>query len=92
MEVCGLNPYFQNVIISEDVGVNKPDSGIFDYALDKAGAFKHESIMIGDSIEADIRGAQNYGMKAIFFNPMKKELPEDVLWQIHHLEELLHHF
>ena len=92
LEVCELNCYFQNIIISEDVGVNKPDKAIFEYALDKASALKEESIMIGDSIEADIRGAQAYGMKAIFFNPMYKELPEDVHWQINHMEELLQHF
>ena len=92
MEMSGLNPYFRNVIISEDVGVNKPDKAIFEYALDKAKALKHESIMIGDSIEADIRGAQRFGMKAIYFNPLSKEIPEDVNWQISHLEELLQHF
>lgn len=92
MEVSGLNPYFTNVIISEDVGINKPDKAIFEYALDKAKATKQESIMIGDSIEADIRGAQNFGMKAIYFNPLNKELPEDVKWQISQLEELIHHF
>lgn len=92
MDLCNLNPYFSNVIISEDVGVNKPDKAIFEYALQKAGAQKHESIMIGDSIEADIRGAQDYGIKAIFFNPLNKEKPEDVEWQISELEELLLHF
>ncbi|PYF75520.1 YjjG family noncanonical pyrimidine nucleotidase [Pedobacter nutrimenti] len=92
MEVSGLNPYFTNVIISEVVGVNKPDKAVFEYALEKAGAIKEESIMIGDSIEADIRGAQDFGMKAIFFNPFNKEKPEDVQWQITHLEELLLHF
>jgi len=92
MEVSGLNPYFKNVIISEDVGINKPDKAIFEYALDKAKALKPESIMIGDSIEADIRGAQGFGIEAIFFNPGNKELPDDVKWQIRHLEELLLHF
>jgi putative hydrolase of the HAD superfamily len=92
MATCNLNPYFNNVIISEDVGVNKPEKGIFEYALAKAGAKKEESIMIGDSIEADIRGAQDFGMKAIFFNPLNKEKPEDVSWQITHLEELMEHF
>jgi len=92
MERCNLNPYFTNVIISEDVGVNKPDPAIFEYALQKAGASKEESIMIGDSLEADIRGAQDYGIKAIYFNPLNKEQPADVTWQITHLEELLLHF
>ncbi|MCJ0741710.1 YjjG family noncanonical pyrimidine nucleotidase [Pedobacter montanisoli] len=92
MSVSNLNPYFKNVIISEDVGVNKPDKAIFEYALNKASAFKHESIMIGDSLEADIRGAQDFGIKAIFFNPANIEKPTDVNWQINHLEELLLHF
>jgi putative hydrolase of the HAD superfamily len=92
MALSGLNPYFKNVIISEDVGVNKPDKAVFEYALNKAGATKEESIMIGDSLEADIRGAQNFGMRAIFFNPLNRDKPEDVAWQITHLEELMLHF
>lgn len=89
MDLSGLNPYFTNVIISEDVGVNKPNPLIFEFALDKAKANKAESIMIGDSLEADIYGALNFGMDAIFFNPTKKEKPEDVKREIAHLEELL---
>jgi putative hydrolase of the HAD superfamily len=92
MERSGLNPYFKNVIISEEVGVNKPDKAVFEYALQKAQAEKEESIMIGDSLEADIYGAQNFGMKAIFFNPLNKEKPADVPEQITHLEELLNLF
>jgi putative hydrolase of the HAD superfamily len=92
MELSGLNPYFSNVIISEEVGVNKPDKAVFQYAIDKANAQVEESIMIGDSLEADIYGAQNFGMKAIFFNPQHKEKPEDVSMQILHLEELINLF
>jgi putative hydrolase of the HAD superfamily len=92
MDLSGLNPYFSNVIISEEVGVNKPDKAVFQYAIDKASAKLDESIMIGDSLEADIYGAQNFGMKAIFFNPLNKEKPADVTMQIMHLEELINLF
>ena len=92
MSVCNLNPYFENVIISEDVGANKPDQRIFEFALGKANASKEESIMIGDSLEADVRGALDFGIKAIYFNPLKAEKPEDIEWEIHQLEELLQHF
>ncbi|WAC41953.1 YjjG family noncanonical pyrimidine nucleotidase [Pedobacter sp. SL55] len=92
MRVSNLNPYFKNVVISEDVGVNKPDKAIFEHALNLAQAQKQESIMIGDSLEADVYGAQNFGMRAIFFNPLKANKPDDVREQIHHLEELLNHF
>lgn len=92
MSVCNLNPYFENVIISEDVGANKPDQRIFEFALEKANASKEESIMIEDSLEADVRGALDFGIKAIYFNPLKAEKPEDIEWEIHQLEELLQHF
>jgi len=89
IELSDLGKYFDTVVISENVGVNKPHSGIFDYALKGAGATTAESVMIGDSIEADIRGAMGVGMDAIFFNPGKLPLPEDVKVDIHHLEDLL---
>lgn len=92
MNLSGLNPYFRQVIISEDVGYNKPHPNVFQYALEKADAKLEESIMIGDSLEADIYGAQNFGMDAIFFNPLRKEKPADVQREIYHLEELLIHF
>jgi len=85
----GLNEYFENVVISEVVGFNKPDKAIFNHALNLANAGISESIMIGDSLEADIRGAQDYGMKAIYFNPEKKEKPEDVEQEIACLSELM---
>lgn len=89
MEVSNLNPFFENVFISEIVGINKPDKAIFEYALDVAEAKKENSIMIGDSLEADIYGALNFGMDAIFFNPQQKEKPIDVKNQIIHLKELI---
>ena len=92
MNLSGLNPYFQHVIISEDVGFNKPHPNVFQYAINKANASLEESIMIGDSLEADIYGAQQFGMEAIFFNPLRKKKPADVTREIYHLEELLLHF
>jgi putative hydrolase of the HAD superfamily len=85
----GLAAYFKTIVISEIVGVNKPDKAIFEYALNGARAEKRESLMIGDSLEADIRGAMDFGMDAIYFNPLNKEKPQDVNSQIIHLEELL---
>lgn len=84
----GLADYFQTVVISECVGCNKPDKAIFEYALTGANATIAESLMIGDSIEADIRGAQAIGMLAIYFNPERKEKPEDVIYDIVELKQL----
>lgn len=83
-----LKQYFDHVVISELVGINKPDKTIFEHALQLAGAIKSESVMIGDSLEADIYGALNFGMDAIFFNPNGLKKPDDVPVQIKHLKEL----
>jgi putative hydrolase of the HAD superfamily len=83
-----LGGYFQHVILSEEVGVNKPDAGIFEHALNLAGATKAESLMIGDSLEADVYGALSFGMDAIYFNPNGLDKPDDVPVQVTQLKEL----
>ncbi|MEJ7780898.1 MAG: YjjG family noncanonical pyrimidine nucleotidase [Daejeonella sp.] len=85
----GLERYFSTVFISEIIGFNKPDKAIFEHILSHTRAEIPESLMIGDSVEADIRGAQNIGMKAIYFNPENKEKPGDVPHQIACLSELM---
>ncbi|GAA4904167.1 YjjG family noncanonical pyrimidine nucleotidase [Mucilaginibacter defluvii] len=81
--------YFNNIIISEIVGVNKPDKAIFEHAVTLAGCTKHSCLMVGDSIEADVRGALAYGMDAIYFNPHNAQKPADVPQQISSLKELV---
>jgi len=83
-----LGGYFQNVIISEIAGANKPDRAIFQYAIDLAKASVTESLMIGDSLEADVYVALNFGMDAIYFNPNGADKPDDVQMQINSLKEL----
>ncbi|MDB5087316.1 MAG: Pyrimidine 5-nucleotidase YjjG [Mucilaginibacter sp.] len=83
-----IGRYFDQIIISEIIGINKPDPAIFQHALDLAGAEKHESIMIGDSLEADVYGALNFGMDAIYFNPFNAPRPDDVAVQVNGLREL----
>jgi putative hydrolase of the HAD superfamily len=84
----GIGKYFTHVIISELVGANKPDPAIFEHAVNIAGTTKQQSLMIGDSLEADVMGALNYGMDAIYFNPFKADKPHEVKMQISDLKEL----
>ncbi len=72
MRTSGIDHYFAEVITSERSNSMKPKPGIFDFALATTGATVAESIMIGDSLEADILGAQNYGMDHVYYNPLKK--------------------
>jgi len=65
---ANLEHYFTHVVLSEAAKALKPDKRIFEYALQLNNAIAAETIMIGDSYEADIRGAQNAGIDQIYFN------------------------
>jgi len=73
MDSAGIpQSYFDNIILSDVVGVNKPHSDIFSYALQKAGVKAENTIMIGDNLLSDISGARNGGIDQIWFNPENK--------------------
>lgn len=78
MKNSGLLPFFASVTDAEMVGVKKPNPIIFNKALQKANAKISNSIMIGDSYEADVMGAINMGLAAIFFNPEHLENPNKI--------------
>jgi len=73
MENAKILSYFDQIITAESVGVKKPNPKIFLHAMLLAGAEPHNSIMIGDSLEADIEGAKHIGMQAIHFKPSEKQ-------------------
>ncbi|HLF33271.1 MAG TPA: YjjG family noncanonical pyrimidine nucleotidase [Cyclobacteriaceae bacterium] len=83
-----LEKYFTNIITSESAGHKKPDRGIFDYAMEIIGTGNRDCIMVGDSIETDIRGAVSYQMDIIFFNPDRISHDEKVTHEITSLAEL----
>ncbi|RLK06669.1 YjjG family noncanonical pyrimidine nucleotidase [Tenacibaculum discolor] len=72
LEKSGIHTFFREIITSECVGVKKPNPKVFEFALGKAGAKAHQSVMIGDSYEADVMGAINSGMRAIHFSQENK--------------------
>lgn len=87
MKNSNIDKYFKTITNSEMAGVKKPNPIIFNYAIERAKAHKEKSIMIGDSLEADVEGALNSGIDAIFFNefniPVENNIP-----QINHLLHL----
>ena len=76
MESSKILNYFDVIITSESVGVKKPNPKVFHHALKVADANTENSIMIGDSIEADILGALNIGMQAIHCNFDEADIKE----------------
>lgn len=68
LRACGLTEYFDTVILSEDAGYNKPAPQFFDYALQKSGADRNSTLMIGDNFRTDILGAKRSGIAVAYFN------------------------
>ena len=76
--LCPLAPMFDAIVISEEVGVAKPDPKLIEVALDMLGCKdKSQAVMMGDSLSADIKAAVNAGVDSIFFSPkgIESDLP-----------------
>lgn len=79
LEHCGLSPYVDVLVVSEEAGVTKPDPAIFALALEALGCRPEETVMLGDSWSADIAGARAAGIRAVWFNPSRLPPPEPSL-------------
>ena len=85
----GLAPYFDQMILSEDAGIQKPHKGIFDYALTKTGSQRASTLMIGDSWDADIIGAHNADIDQLWFNPYQWQTGDFTpTYTVHSLAEI----
>ena len=84
----GMEPYFETLTVSEEVGVKKPNPEIFLYAMQKAGATPEESLMIGDEMEVDIDGARAAGMDQLFFNPSGVETDGERTYEVRSLLDI----
>ena len=93
LDASGLRPYFDHIVISEDVGLAKPDPAIFTHTLHLNGnPDPCRVLMIGDSLSSDIAGAKAAGIHSCWFNPDGLSLPADAVqpdMTIHALEQLL---
>ena len=87
---CGLDRHIDVLVVSEEVGVLKPDPRIFEVALDRLAVAAPEAVMIGDSWTADIAGARAAGIRPIWFNRHRAPRPEpaDDVTELHALEPI----
>jgi HAD superfamily hydrolase (TIGR01509 family) len=73
---CGFEPFVDALVVSEAVGISKPDPGIFAVALDRLECESSASVMIGDAWRTDIAGACAAGIRPIWFNRTGDPAPE----------------
>lgn len=71
-----IRNWIDGAVISQEAGVSKPDPRIFEIALN--GTDRRETLMIGDGVNSDVRGANNAGIDVCWYNPGGKALPEGV--------------
>ena len=86
--IKSLNGFFDKIVVSEDVGVLKPNKKIFQFALDKCGAKIEECLMIGDDLISDIYGARKFGMDQVFFNYKFLNTKVQATYKISYLKEI----
>lgn len=86
-----IQPYISHIIVSEDAGFKKPHNGFFQYAFDTCKMQdKKSTIIIGDSLSADIKGGIDFGIATCWYNPNgigTADLKAD--YEIKHLNDLL---
>lgn len=91
IERCSLDKYFSHIFISEEIGFNKPDIRIFEFALQKLNIAATSAVMVGDDYEVDIAGAAAAGIDQVFFNPHTEPSSEGkpATFRINSLKELM---
>ncbi len=77
IEMLGLEQYSDIFIISEEIGVMKPHSKVFDLATDESGTERSQILYVGDSYSSDIIGGKNAGWKTAWYTAFMDEIKEE---------------
>ena len=91
LKASGIEPYFQDVFISEEIGVNKPDALYFSRCFAQIPSFlPAQAVIVGDSLTSDIQGGKNAGIRTIWFHPDSQPGRPDIVpdYEIRKLSEL----
>lgn len=86
-----IGRYISHIAVSEEVGAPKPSPLIFNALLDKANISAAQAIMVGDSLEKDVQGAKNAGIKSVWYNPDGAINATPIVpdYEIHRLPQLI---
>ena len=88
LESAGIRSYFGEVITSETSGHRKPSREIFHFACERIGMQQGNCLMIGDNFHADILGAMDAELRAMYFNPLGVRQTRRPHWEIRCLSEI----
>ena len=88
LKYSGIQDFFTHVITSEASNFIKPDKQIFEYSAQKSNTLLEKCIMIGDSPEADLKGAYNAGIPSIYVDHMNKDTVVPYTFRINNLKAI----
>lgn len=89
LERVGLDKLLDKIYCFRTIGYKKPSKEFFGYILSDLGVELSQAIMVGDDFKADVIGANNCGIRAIWYNPRSAESHESAVHQtIHDLRSL----
>ena len=85
-----VGKFISHVIVSEEVKAHKPNPLIFRTLLDRLHLNPGDAVMIGDSLAKDIQGAQDAGIRAVWYNPKRTENETDIIpdFEVHDLLQI----
>ncbi|MCH7378510.1 MULTISPECIES: YjjG family noncanonical pyrimidine nucleotidase [Acinetobacter] len=91
LDLAGLLPHFSDLYISDDIGYEKPDQRFFETCLHRSQIAKEEVLFIGDSLEADMKGAASCQISTCWYNPnnLPNQLQLNITHTIQHLSDLV---
>ncbi|NXY72995.1 NANP phosphatase, partial [Glareola pratincola] len=78
IEACGCQPYFDAIVVGGEQKEEKPAPSIFHYCCDLLGVQPAECVMVGDSLDTDIQGGLNAGLKATVWLNKAMTTPVDI--------------
>lgn len=90
LQSAGIGDYFKRMVLSDEIGINKPDRRLFDYALEVTHSQAADTLMIGDNYDADILGAMQAGWGQIYFDRNHRGITaQEPLHTVHSLKEVM---
>jgi YjjG family noncanonical pyrimidine nucleotidase len=92
LNLSPIQAYFSDIIISDEVGVAKPDNRIFEIAMENMSiSDKGSVIIVGDNLSSDIKGGIDFGIDTCWYNPKGNEVNPEIraTYEVQKLEDLL---
>ena len=90
LQSAGIEDYFERIVLSDEIGINKPDRRLFDYALEVTHSQAADTLMIGDNYDADILGAMQAGWGQIYFDRNHRGITaQEPQHTVHSLKEVM---